>query len=188
MDQADILRFAVSILETLNIPYMLVGSMASGVYGEARLTQDIDLVIAPTLQQLDQLCAAFPSADFYVSREAAREALGFRSQFNVLHPTTGDKIDFMIAKSDEWGAEQLARRERMLLLPDLEGFAARPEDVIISKLQYFEEGGSEKHLRDITSMFKMSGARIDRSYVERWVDRLNLHDTWKKILTRLGET
>ncbi len=188
MDQADILRLAVGILEKLNIPYMLVGSLASGVYGEARLTQDIDIVIAPTLQQLDQLCAAFPSDDFYVSREAAREALGFHSQFNVLYPTTGDKIDFMIAKSDEWGVEQLTRRERMLLLPDFEGFAARPEDVIISKMQYFEAGGSEKHLRDITSMFKMSGARIDRAYVERWVARLDLHDTWQKILTRLGES
>ena len=42
MEQADILCFAVGILENLNIPYMLVGSMASSAYGEARLTQDID--------------------------------------------------------------------------------------------------------------------------------------------------
>jgi hypothetical protein len=34
----------------------------------------------------------------------------------------------------------------------------------------------------------MSSERIDRAYVERWVERLRLHDTWKKILARLGET
>ena len=75
----------------------------------------------------------------------------------------------------------------MLLLPNCEGFAARPDDVMISKMQYYEEGGSEKHLRDTASMFKMSSARIDRNYVERWVARLQLHDTWNKILVRLGE-
>ena len=56
--------------------------------------------------------------------------------------------------ADSGHRQQLGRRERMLLLPNCEGFAARPEDVMISKMQYYEEGGSEKHLRDIASMFK----------------------------------
>src|SRR5437764_13053979 len=113
---------------------MIVGSLAIGVYAEPRLTQDIDIVIAPSSQQLDQLCASFPSQDVYLSPDAAREALQSRGQFNVLDPSSGNKIDFMIAKSDEWGAEQLARRQRMRILPDREGYTARPEDVILSKM------------------------------------------------------
>ena len=185
MDQDELLRFTVDLLERLQIPYMLVGSMASSVYGEPRLTQDIDIVIAPSMPQLDALCDAFPSSDFYVSRESARQALRSRSQFNILDPSSANKIDFMIAKSDAWAAEQLARRERMRLLPDLEGFAARPEDVILSKMQYYEEGGSEKHLRDITSMFKTSSHKIERAYLQKWVVTLGLGETWKLILSRL---
>jgi hypothetical protein len=185
VEQDELLRFTVDVLERLQIRYMLVGSLASSVYGEPRLTQDIDIVIAPTLPQLDALCDAFSTDDFYVSREAAREALAARSQFNILDPSSGNKIDFIIAKADAWASEQLARRERMRLLPDRDGYAARPEDIILSKMQYFEEGGSEKHLRDIASMLRMSDNRIDRAYMEKWVETLGLREIWKVILSRL---
>jgi hypothetical protein len=155
------------------------------VYGEPRLTQDIDVVIAPDVSQLDQLCAAFPDNDFYVSKEAAREALNRRGQFNVLDPSSGNKIDFMIAGSDAWGLEQLKRREHLKLLPDFEGFAARPEDVIISKMLYYQEGGSEKHLRDIAGMMKMSGARIDQTYIQKWAQDLELMEIWNAVIARL---
>ena len=185
MEQDEILRFAVDALERVRIPYMLVGSLASGVYGEPRLTQDIDIVIAPTTAQLEELCDTFPASDFYVSREAAREAMALRTQFNVLDPSSGNKIDFMIAKSDAWGQEQLARREKMRLLPDRQGFAARPEDIILSKMQYFEEGGSEKHLRDITGMLKVSGDKIDREYVQKWAKEMGLTEVWEAVLRRI---
>jgi hypothetical protein len=181
----ELLRFALDALEQLNIPYMVVGSFVSGVYGEARLTQDIDIVTAPTVEQLSALCDAFGPEDFFVSREAAVQALTSRGQFNVLDPTSGTKLDFMIAKTDPWAVEQLARRERTGLLPDRSGFVARPEDIIISKMQYYEEGGSEKHLRDIVSMLKTSRDRMDRAYLDRWINTLKLTATWQAILSRL---
>jgi hypothetical protein len=165
---------------------MLVGSLASGVYGEPRLTQDIDFVINPTAAQIDLICQSFPSDEFYVSSDAARQALASHGQFNVIDPSSGNKIDFMIARSDAWGHEQLARRQRMRLLPDREGFAARPEDVILSKMLYYEEGGSEKHLRDITAMLKTSGHLIDHEYVRKWADQLGVIKIWDAILARLG--
>ena len=186
MEQDELLGYSIELLERLNVTYMLVGSLASGVYGEPRLTQDIDIVISPTARQLDEMCDEFPRVGFYVSREAAHEALRRRDQFNVLDPSSGNKIDFMLARSDKWGIEQLARRERTRLLPDREGFAARPEDVILSKMQYFQEGRSEKHLRDIAGMLKTSNDRIDRGYVERWAEELGLAVTWHDILALLG--
>src|SRR4051812_36900929 len=123
----------------MGMPYMIVGSFASGAYGEPRMTHDIDIVIEPSPTQLEELSDAFSPVDFYVSHEAAREALRAGGQFNVLDPTSANKIDFMIARADRWGREQMSRRERMLILPDQAGFAARPEDVIISKLLYYHE-------------------------------------------------
>src|SRR5438105_4821651 len=144
---------------------MVVGSFASGAYGEPRLTQDIDIVISPTAPaELNRLCAAFPPDDFYASIDAALQALHQPAgQFNVIHPTSGNKIDFMIARKDEWGREQVARRQRMRLLPDRQGYVARPEDVIIGKMLYYQEGGSEKHLRDIAGILKVSGENVDRA-------------------------
>lgn len=186
MEQAELLTFAISVLERTNIPYMIVGSFASGAYGEPRLTQDIDIVIQPTVRQLDQLCDEFPSDDFYVSLDAAKEALRSSGQFNVLDPSSGNKIDFMIARSDEWGRQQLARRQRVLITPQREGYTARPEDIILSKMLYYQEGGSEKHLRDIASMLKVSGDQIDLAYLAKWVADLGVGDVWEAVQKRLS--
>src|SRR5438105_1349924 len=140
------MRLVVDILERLQIPYLVVGSAASSIYGEPRMTQDIDIALDPTPAQIGQLCSAFPPSDFYVSVDAAREALRARTQFKVVHPDSGNKIDFMIVGNDKWGRTQLTRRKRMPLLPGLQAVAGSPEDVILSKLNYYREGGSEKHL------------------------------------------
>jgi predicted nucleotidyltransferase len=187
VEQTDLLRFTVETLERLGITYMIVGSYASGAYGEPRLTQDIDIVIDIDWPQARQLCAAFPPAEFYVSLEAALQAARQPgAQFNVLHPSSGNKIDFMIARRDAWGIGQLSRRQRMQLLPGREGYAARPEDIIIAKMLYYHEGGSEKHLRDIAGILKVSGDIVDREYVAGWAERLDLADIWRAILGRIG--
>jgi hypothetical protein len=185
VEQADVFRLVIEVLDRLKVPYMVVGSAASSIYGEPRLTQDIDIVIDPTAAQLDQLCAAFPQDDFYVSPEAAREALASRAQFNIIHPHSGNKIDFMIAGEDAWGRSQLARRRRVPVMPALEGVAAAPEDVIIAKMLYYQEGGSEKHLRDITGMLRVSDNRIDRQYIRKWAEALGVTDVWEAIEHRL---
>lgn len=186
MEQSDLLAFAVDVLERLGITYMLVGSLASGTYGEPRLTQDIDIVIDATPPQIRSLCSAFDPGEFYVSTEAALQALRLPAgQFNVIDPTSGNKIDFMIARTDPWGREQIARRHREQILPGKSGYTARPEDVIIGKMLYYEDGGSEKHLRDITGILKVSGDRVDREYVESWAAQLGLLEIWRAILSRL---
>ena len=44
MEQRDMLRQLLVVLDQLGVPYMLVGSIASAVYGEPRMTKDIDVV------------------------------------------------------------------------------------------------------------------------------------------------
>lgn len=187
MEQTDLLRLAIDVLETQNVPYMLVGSYASGLYGEPRYTQDIDMVVELTPSHVGRFCDAFASDEFYLSREAVREAVANASQFNLLHPASGNKIDFMIAGKDAWGREQLGRRQRVPVLDDRDGYVARPEDVILSKMRYYQIGGSEKHLRDITGILKVSGDQVDRDYVTRWAAQLGVSDVWDAVRRRLGE-
>ena len=69
---------------------------------------------------------------------------------------------------------------------DCQVFVAAPEDVIIAKLWYYQEGGSEKHLRDIASMFRISGDQIDKQYITHWVDQLGVKNEWQAVLDRLA--
>ena len=94
-------------------------------------------------------------------------------------------IDFLIARQDAWGRSQISRRRRELILPDRPGYTAAPEDVILGKLLYYQEGGSEKHLRDIAAMMQVSGAEIDTAYIDHWTQRLGLTDQWQAVLDRV---
>ena len=70
MEQMTILRLAVESLERLNVPYLVVGSIASIAYGESRFTQDIDIVAAFEMKHVAGLLAAFPEPEFYLSESA----------------------------------------------------------------------------------------------------------------------
>ncbi len=187
MDQIDLLRQLVGVLDRLDIPYMVVGSLASAAYGEPRMTQDIDVVVDLKELQVPGLCHAFSSDEFYVSEPAALEAVRSKGQFNIIHPTSGNKIDLLIVPTSAWGQAEMSRRQRMRILPDLEGYCARPEDVILGKMEYYREGGSEKHLRDITGIMKVSADMVDRQYVSQWAQQMGLADIWLAILQRLED-
>ena len=185
MEQGELLSFIARVLESLGIPYMVVGSYASGAYGDPRMTHDIDIVADLREEHIDKLIAQLPVPDFYVSRDAALAAVKHRSQFNVIHPETGHKIDFMIPPDTAWGHEQLQRRAPLEMLPGVIVSTASPEDVIISKLLYYREGGSEKHLRDIAGMLT-SGEIVDRRYIADWAQKLGVSEVWQVVLNRLG--
>ena len=146
---------------------------------------DIDIVVELRPDQAAKLCEAFPSPEYYVSENAAQEAIATGGQFNVIHPASGNKIDFMIARRDAWGRSQINRRRREEILPGRPGYTAAPEDVILGKLWYYREGGSEKHLRDIAGMLQVSGDEIDTKYIEHWTQQLGLTEAWQAVLDRL---
>ena len=188
MKQSDVVKYAIQVLENLGIEYMVVGSVASSAYGDPRLTRDVDIVIRPEPGQMSRLCAAFPEDEYYVSLEAAIEAEARHDQFNVIHSTSGNKIDFLIAHDTAWGREQFARKRRARLYQDQEGFMAAPEDIIISKMMSYHEGGSEKHLRDIAGILKVGAERIDHAYMARWASDLGLTEIWQAVLDRVGKS
>lgn len=158
--------------------------MATIAYGEPRMTIDIDVVVALAADRLDEFCAAFPFPEFYCSPDAARKAVEQCRQFNIIHPTSGLKVDVMIPADSEFNRSRLGRRIRIQAGSEFAAWFASPEDVIIKKLEYYREGGSEKHLRDIAGVLKVRGDRIDRQYIQDWTNRLGLTEQWSKILAR----
>jgi hypothetical protein len=52
--------------------------------------------------------------------------------------------------------------------------SATPEDLILSKLRDFKAGGSQEHLMDIEGILRVSGAILDRDYIEGWIGKLGL--------------
>ena len=171
-------------LERLGIPYFVTGSTAGIAYGEPRLTHDVDLVVALSLRDIRAFVEAFPPEEFYCPPEdvlAIEVRRGQRGHCNLIHHDTGFKADIYIA-FDELHRWALAHR-RAITLDGLRMFVAPVEYVILRKLEYFREGGSEKHVRDIRGMLEVSTAQIDRTFLEQWIARLGLTAEWSRILT-----
>jgi len=182
MPEPDLIELFVRPLERLQFRYLVSGSVASMLYGEPRVTHDIDFVVFLRSADIDRLPQVYPSPEFYVppveviAAEAARETKG---QFNVIHPDSGLKADFHTANRDELHGWAF-RNARQYPLADLTIRLAPPEYVIIRKLEYFREGGSDKHLRDIRGMLNVSGEQIDRAALNEWIARRGLQAEWQR--------
>jgi hypothetical protein len=172
----ELLRTIAASCDELGIRYMVVGSFASTAHGVPRSTQDLDLVIDPTADQLEHLLARFEPEAFYVDAEVARDALRRRSMFNVIDMRSGWKIDLVIRKARRFSVEELARRQITSIL-GVDVAAASAEDTIIAKLEWAKEGRSERQLDDVAGILRVRAAT-------RWVTELELGDEWRRARER----
>lgn len=185
MGPHELLGRVVQVLDRLGVRYLVTGSMAAMVYGEPRFTNDIDIVVGLLPDHAGPLAASFPEPEFYLSTEAVREAIDRRRQFNVIHPASGLKVDLIVRKETPFDQCRFQRARRIRTADAFEATFAAPEDVILKKLEYYKEGGSEKHLRDITGMLKVSAGEIDEAYIVEWADRLDLRPVWEAVARRV---
>ena len=182
MEPDELLGIAADVCDRLGLTYLVVGSTATIAYGEPRFTNDIDIVLGLAASQVDAFCDSFPAPDFYLSRDTVRDAVQRGKQFNLIHPTSGLKIDFMILTEGDFDRSRVSRRRELPVLENRTVTFASPEDVILKKLVYFREGGSDKHLRDIAGVLRIQGEGIDRDYISRWADELGVSEAWHDIL------
>jgi hypothetical protein len=152
------------------------------MYGEPRLTHDVYLVIELHPDDAEIFCSAFPLDEFYypppeiIKVEITRR---YRGHFNLIHHQTGFKADMYTAGKDE--LHQWALQNRRLI--DVEGdefWFAPVEYVILGKLEYYREGGSDKHLRDIASILSVSAEQIDFKELEKRINKNILTGEWGK--------
>lgn len=186
MEPSELLRLTARKFEQMGIPYLVTGSMATIAYGEPRLTNDIDVVADLRPGQVAAFCAAFPEPEFYCPPSYVADAVRKKFQFNILHPESGLKIDVIIATDSTFDRARLSRAVLLQEGPDFAAWFASPEDVILKKLEYYREGGSEKHIRDVLGVLKIRGDRVDRTYIAEWANRLELTEEWNLVLGRLS--
>jgi hypothetical protein len=157
----DLLRWAVELLDRCGVPYMLAGSFASNEYGELRTTQDVDIVIDPSRQQLSTMLDELSKADVYVDADAALGELTRREMFNVVDLATGWKIDFIIRKDRPFSET----------------------DVVLSKLEWAARGRSERQLPDVRQIVRVQRGRLDEEYLDRWAGELGVEDLLREAMT-----
>lgn len=172
----------IQVLKTLknnDIQYMIVGSLAAMVYGDPRLTRDMDLVVEISPNEAEKLEKLFPLEQYYCPPlEVLKSEIIHRGQFNLIHQDSGLKIDIMLRKQTAHAIEEFGRRREVELWNGFEAFLASPEDIIVKKLDFYRMGGSEKHLTDIRGI--VAETNLDQDYLNTWIQRLGLTSEWQK--------
>ena len=187
--QVEVLLHVARALDESQIPYLVVGSVASSLLGFSRATADVDIVADLRAEHVMPLFDALKQ-DFYVDEQAVRRAVGQRRSFNAIHFDSLFKVDIYVLPADEFSRQQLGRRRREQLLPDSPEaiYIATPEDTILAKLRWHRRGGgaAERQLTDVAGVVKVQGERLDFDYLREWADRLGVRDLLEKILGGAG--
>lgn len=180
-DLAATLRAILERLDRVGIEYLLVGSVAALAHGRARSTQNFDMVVRLDPRSLAALVEELPESRFYVSADAARDALARSTLFNVIDTSTGWKVDLVPLKSRAFSRREFARRVRMNLLGE-SVFVATVEDTIVSKLEWSSlGGGSDRQRGDVRELDRLHAERLDLPYIEAAVRELRVEDEWSAV-------
>lgn len=181
MLQPKLLIKILDLLHTYKIDYMLTGSLVSSIQGEPRATHDVDILINITPDAIPALVEAFPPPVYYLSRSAVEEAIRYKSMFNLLDTTEGDKADFWILTDEPFDQSRFARKQEEKIL-GLSIKLSTPEDTILMKLRWAKlAGGSEKQFIDAMRVYEVQYRYLDVGYMEAWSQTLQIQELWKKL-------
>lgn len=174
-----------SILEQIGIPYYITGGVAASTFGDPRTTRDLYVVIAISTDQLDELVQALEAQQFYVPgvdevRSGRLQTLG------ITHQVTIARADLMLAGTELFETQKLARRRAINIIGMGCFYFASPEDIILTKLRWRLQSQSEKQWRDGLGILKVQGETLDFDYLFEWAEQLNLVDDLTQALTEAG--
>lgn len=152
------IKFYASIvraLDEIGAPYMIVGAFAGLSFGITRTTFDIDILVDLREQDFEALSAKFPLPRYYADPEMMRNSTQMGIMFNIIDTEEGIKADLVPLKREPEYRVAFERRIRRKFSDgetEFDAWCARPEDIIIGKLQAWQEGQSSKHPADIKSI------------------------------------
>jgi hypothetical protein len=176
------------VLESLGIPYLIGGSLASTLYGMVRTTQDSDIIAEMRLEHLEPFVLALQD-DFYMDDEMIAESIQCHSSFNIIHRKSMFKVDVFIPRPRPFLQSQLVRAQNQTFLFESEISAkfASPEDIILAKLEWYRLGGevSERQWRDILGVLKTRAGELDLDYLRKWANELKISDLLERALKNM---
>jgi hypothetical protein len=180
----DLIDTFIAPLEKSGLRYVVTGSVAAMAYGEPRLTNDIDLVLEISRSDADRLIGAFPEDCFYLPPRDVIETECLRANrghINIISFESMLKADVYLSGKDPlhvWALENLVKIPIGMIPVSFAPVAY----VIIRKMEFFQEGSSEKHLRDIANLLEHDSDIAQSSFLSQQIEARNLTAIWQKII------
>jgi len=179
-DFGQALEALIDGLDRSAIPYMIGGSMASGIHGIYRTSLDVDLVADIHPGQIARFIEAL-GGEFYADAGMMHDALDSGRSFNLIHFASSYKFDIFPLSSDAFQQAQFSRREMKDVAVGGATIAvpvATAEDTLLMKLAWYRSGGevSERQWNDVRGIVAVQQQRLDREYLHHWAAYLKVKD------------
>ena len=163
--------------------FYIGGSIASSIFGISHSTQDVDFIAALRARHAKAMADELEET-YYLDRDAMIRAAHEERSFNLIHLETMMKVDvFPVRRPYDERAIQRIRHEPLLgdaaaTLP-----IAAPEDVILSKLEWYRKGGetSERQWLDVLNVLRVQAGRLDEAYLDQWAVELGVADLLARV-------
>jgi predicted nucleotidyltransferase len=165
-----------------SIPYMVIGGQAVLLYGEPRLTKDIDITLGVGVRELNKLKETISSLGFKILVERDEEFVERNMVLPTLDEKSGIRVDFIFSFSP-YERQAIERAKDIKLGRSLVRFASL-EDVVIHKVI----AGRARDLEDIKSIL-LKNQKYDSDYIEKWLKEFDksLTEQFLKIFREIKE-
>lgn len=195
MGVSDFYIRVVKMLDEINAPYMIVGAYGGSAFGIVRSTADIDILVDLHEKDCYSISDRLPLPRYYADPEMIKNSINMGIMFNLIDTEEGARADLVPLKREPEYQNAFNRRTRATFTDmngqTFEAWVAHPTDIIIGKLNAWEEGRSDKHPKDIFAIlfFCLQGYSTHEIYLDevaKEAARLGQEtfDMWSKTLTR----
>jgi hypothetical protein len=179
MNTDDIVLAVIDYLNDHEIPYMLVGSLATNVYCVPRSTEDGDVVVQSDVAKLAfEIVGAH--SKFHFDPQIAFESVTATRKVVLQTEGHGFEVELFQLGDDEHDRARFLRRVKVETM-ERSVWVASLDDMIVTKLRWSQHVGREKDISDARNLIGVQQASIDWPYVEFWCNR---HGT-RELLDRL---
>lgn len=169
-------------LDSRGIPYMVIGGQAVLLYGEPRLTRDIDITLGIGPERLTEVLDLQSRWGWQVLADSPAEFVQRTMVLPCQEPSSGIRVDFIFSLSAY--EKQAISHVRRVHIGNVEVRFASVEDLIIHKIV----AGRARDLEDVRSIL-LKNPNVDVVYLRRWLQEFDaslseaferrLEDLWK---------
>jgi predicted nucleotidyltransferase len=162
MEATKLLKKIAKHLSLEGIEYMVIGGQAVLIYGEPRLTKDIDITLGLHIDQLEKILKIVKKLKLKILVSDIENFVKETFVLPVLDQKTGFRIDFIFSFSEY--EKTAIKRVNKIEIDGIKINFASIEDIIIHKII----SGRERDLEDVKKII-LKNKEIDLDYILNWL-------------------
>ena len=149
-------------LNKASIPYMVIGGQAVLLYGEPRLTRDIDITLGVGVEELDRVKKIASGISLKILVKGEKDFVEKTMVLPTMEEKSSIRVDFIFSFSPY--ERQAIKRARDIKLGKTFVTFASLEDIVIHKMI----AGRARDIEDIKAIL-LKNPHYDEVYITRWL-------------------